>query len=81
MIVSFTTDAGHKYVLNHSTKRYVHYKTGYPTGHDDEGPMWNSPPVIKGRRVVLWTEPKPGDTGLARAIQTGIVREREVTLV
>lgn len=75
MTIAFTTDRGHSYVLDHGTKRYSHSFKGALLS---EGSMLNSPPVVKGKKVAILTQPV-GDTAVARVVRTGIVCKREVT--
>lgn len=75
MIVRFVTDGGSRYTLDHRAKQFIRKS---PDGKKEEGPLWNLPQVVKGKRVMIST--KPHGRGVVRVIQTGIVRDREVVL-
>lgn len=76
MKVSFTTEHGHEYVLNHITERYSHSLKGRVLS---EGPLWNKPQVQIDKRVRICTAPK--GKGALLMIESGIVRTRRVEFV
>lgn len=76
MIVSFTTSSGAVYHLDHDNNHFVQ-----ETPILREGNLYNKPVVKIGQRVVIWTDPPASHPqSVGKAIQTGIVTKREVSL-
>lgn len=72
MIVSFVTEAGAKYHIDHTNKQWVQESPEVRSG-----PLFNQPQVIKGKKVEIWTADANRPV---RVIITTRVVEREVTL-
>jgi hypothetical protein len=73
MIVTFTTAIGSKYHIDHTNHTFVQELPVERTG-----PLYNTPSVVVGKRVEIWTAPtEPGQ--VARVMITSPVRTREVS--
>ena len=74
--MSFVTRCGSKYHIDHTNNLFAQESPILR-----EGPLWNKPIVVIGKRVEIWTCPAHGsDSEVARVIQTGVVVSREVSL-